>query len=199
MIWLNLKAKKAINIYSLNKQFNILCNLFGQLKDIHIYACCSQDELKKYLGMSEMVFPDWVVGANHKEKIAVLEKAQLDIKGFDMTSICKHEMVHVFINHFVPNCPLWLNEGLAQNLIWDNKNKIKDEKSIEHLSNPYDLSYDSNIYCVSDIVTRKLLKKCGITNVIRQLKTCSNFENDVIFGYSAIDKLILGKFKYKMS
>lgn len=197
MIQLNSKAKEDVNIHMLKKQFEILCMLFGPLKDIHIYVCKSQADFKVCLGTTKVALPNWVVGVNRGKKIAVLEKAQLNAKGLDINSLCEHEMVHVFINHFITNCPLWLNEGLAQNLISNNNNNnIFSQKSLTHLSNPYNLSYDTDLYYISYVVTDRLLKKYGKTFLINQLKICRNFKNSNIFGYFALKELFSGTKKW---
>jgi len=193
MVLLNLKAKKEVDIYKLNEQFNILCTLFAPLRNVYVYVCCSQMEMKKCLKIKSTNLPNWVVGINHNKKIAVLNKYVLNCKGFNINEICEHEMVHIFVNHFIPDCPLWINEGLAQNVILDKA----DHTSCcilpkgNYLPNPYNLSYDSNLYYVSNIIIKKLFEKYGFFYIINQLKNCINFEHHNIFGYNAIEKFIL--------
>lgn len=177
----------------MNIQFDMLCKLFGQPKeDIYIYICRSQYELKKRLHIVNVLLPDWIVGANHNGKIAILNEKQLDARGFHINALCAHEMVHVFVNQFVANCPLWLNEGLAQNLVPEPENtaNIREQIISQKFLNPYKLSYDSGLYYVSKIIVGKLFKIYGKTQIVTLLKKCTDFEDNNIFGYTAIEALL---------
>ena len=125
-------------------------------------------------------------------KIAILNKKQLDAKGFNINALCAHEMVHVFVNQFIVDCPLWLNEGLAQNLAPEPENVASTWKQVvgQKLLNPYKLSYDSGLYYVSKVIVEKLFKIYGKTQIITLLKKCKDFEKDDIFGYKAIEDLL---------
>ncbi|MBQ3067601.1 MAG: hypothetical protein IJC97_00955 [Oscillospiraceae bacterium] len=193
MVQLDFKAQRIVDAKQMNIQFDMLCKLFGQPKeDIYIYICRSQYELKKRLHIVNVLLPDWVVGANHNGKIAILNKKQLDARGFHINTLCAHEMVHVFVNQFVANCPLWLNEGLAQNLVPEPKNTANAREQIisQKLLNPYKLSYDSGLYYVSKIIVGKLFKIYGKTQIVTLLKKCTDFEDNNIFGYTAIEALL---------
>jgi len=149
-------------------------------------------EMKKCLNITNTNLPNWVVGINHNKKIAVLNKYILNQKGLNIDEICEHEMVHIFVNHFIPDCPLWINEGLAQNIILDKEKNAPCYTLYKgnRLPNPYNLSYDSNLYYVSDIIIKKLFEKYGFFYIMNQLKNCINFECHNIFGYNAVEKFI---------
>ena len=193
MVKLDFEAQRIVDTKKMNIQFDMLCKLFGQPKeDIYIYICRSQYELKKRLHIVNVLLPDWIVGANHNGKIAILNEKQLDARGFHINALCAHEMVHVFVNQFVANCPLWLNEGLAQNLVPEPENTAKAREQIisQKLLNPYKLSYDSGLYYVSKIIVGKLFKIYGKTQIVTLLKKCTDFEDNNIFGYTAIEALL---------
>jgi tetratricopeptide (TPR) repeat protein len=66
--------------------------------------------------------PDWV-GALNDGKLRIPVGEALRITP-GLESVLKHELTHSFVHGALPNCPTWLNEGLAQ---------MEEPKSLEAL------------------------------------------------------------------
>lgn len=177
-----------LNLSFLKEFCQTLESLFGKISEINIAICNSPKELKKCAGEGLENLPKWVVGLTKENFVYLIKPEIIRKRKMQFEEICRHEIIHVFINKFSNGCPIWLNEGIAQSLS-ENKPTKKDTFGVE-LINPYNLNYESGLYFCSKLVVEKLFESYGISNVINHLKNCKDFKNDNIFGYCAIDTLV---------
>lgn len=162
--------------------------LFGNVGVIELTICDSREELVEKTQEQLGELPSWVVGLTKGHCVYLLSPNEIRDRQMNFENILKHEIVHIFVNQFSNNCPIWLNEGIAQNL---SEDVIGEKECLEvKLTNPYDHSYESGLYFCSKIVVRMLFEIYGVPNVINCLKSCKNFRKDSVFGYNSIEKLI---------
>lgn len=183
------------NLYNLHLScFQNFCQklekLFGDVSVIEFIICDSREELVKKTQEQLGELPNWVVGLTKGNCVYLLSPNEIRDRQMKFENVLKHEIAHIFVNRFSDNCPIWLNEGIAQNL----SEKIDEKECLEaELTNPYDLSYESGLYPCSKIVVKRLFEIHGMPNVISCLKSCKNFRKDSVFGYNSIEKLITVK------
>lgn len=185
MLHINSNDYCDIDLCCLENFCNNMRKIFGMIECINIKVCETQKEFESAVGRR---LPFWVVGFTHNGRIYLKLPEKIRQLGLDFETVCKHELVHIFVNKFSSNCPLWLNEGVAQCLSCNKS--IKDERCDVSLRNPYYLTYESGLYIYSRLIVKILFENYGVVDIINRLKTCENFEEDSILGSKSIEMLV---------
>lgn len=136
--------------------------------------------------------PKWIKGVSSIDSICLLSPDAWDkdyVDSESLTQIFIHEYVHVAVfNTFTQICPLWLNEGLAQNIA--EQNKKNERKSICEKFDYYKSNYQNdNFYYQSANIVSYLIQEYGLKDVISHGKNCKNFESDSIFGVENLQRI----------
>lgn len=153
---------------------------------IYIKSVSSLDELS--LILNEEV-PEWVIGCYNYNYIYILKQSKWRDKNTStIGEVILHEAVHIMINSIVKDiCPLWLNEGMAVYLSGQGKSIIEDKNIC--IKNPYELSYDDDLYYNSYIVLKNIIDINSIDKVIEVLNQSEDIYEDSILGEKAVISL----------
>lgn len=181
----DLKLLKYINNnYYVYDKINEIRVKYNFHKSVYIYFFNTIDDISCFLGMN---VPRWMSGLAIDRFIILLEPKNK--KNF--SKIIIHEFMHVVINYITKeNCPLWINEGLAQYYSEEYKQIDLANKNFRSID-PYKLNSESDLlYSVSANLTSSIIAKYGEVTIIKKLFHVTDFENDDILGSVNIKKEI---------
>lgn len=176
--------KDILDIDDLYLEFKKLIEVFRYKGEkIYIKQVNSLEELS--LLLNEEV-PEWVIGCYKYNYIYILKKSKWrDKNASTIRELILHEVVHIMINNTVKDtCPLWLNEGMAVYLSGQGRNIIENRNI--NIKNPYELSYDDDLYYNSYIVLKNIIDINSINKVIEVLYKSEDIYEDPILGEKAV-------------
>jgi tetratricopeptide (TPR) repeat protein len=97
-------------------------------------------------------------------------KIRVPLKGIDqhgpevLRKVLFHEYAHALIYSIMPNCPTWINEGLAMNLAGEHRDKVGQLIPLRGLESPFPQAYKQSekAYRVSYSAVAYLIENYGI-------------------------------------
>lgn len=138
--------------------------------------------------------PYWIKGIGGNRAILLLSPDcwDRDSGGNDtIQQVFIHEYLHLAVfDTFRQQCPLWLNEGLAQ-IIAEQVHFIESIKLKTDVS-LYQIGYDdSDFYNQSAKMVSCLVEQHGLENIIKRAMKCEDFYHDDIFGVANLERTTL--------
>jgi len=129
--------------------------------------------------------PEWVIATNHEHEIWVLDPSRWPQKDISTPEqIIAHEIVHIIVNHsFETIPPLWIGEGMA--IVFAKQTEAIE--TFDDVKNPYDETYNDNLYRDSAKVIQAIFDQYGTENAINYMRSLKDFEHDKVYGYTAIN------------
>lgn len=186
VVFANNDYNNRLNFEWLNKNISYLGKLFNCDLVIYINITNNFGMLKKKLGED---IPDWVIGGNRSNDVFVLDPLLWPKKNIStFEQIILHEIVHVIIHHILKVEPsLWINEGLA--IIFAEQIDQIEENGNAKVLNPYNLTYDDNLYFHSAKVIQYIFENYQEKETINHLISLESFVDDNIFGYESVSNI----------
>lgn len=161
---------------------------FNFYSNVYIYFFKNNEELQSVMSIQ---IPSWSSGFCIENNIVIVNPdywVKTDKYSIDEAII--HEFTHVVINSLT-NCPLWINEGMAQYYSKEYLKFINDTRLIDKNLEIYSLDYNSKeLYYVSAILISNIIKRFGENEVVNRLINTSDFKNDEVLGIKHIQKYI---------
>ena len=166
-----------------------LRNIFNYNKSVNILMFDTINELSRFIGRK---VPSWVIATHTQDSVIMINyNLWKDREVGTFGQILVHELAHVIIYQVAKSpCPIWLNEGLAMHFAKQIEN-IHEIESICDFDDIYDIDFrNKDVYHISACMTKLIISKYGIDNVISRLKVICEFYDDNIFGRDNVSKLL---------
>lgn len=168
----NAKLDEKQKIYNfLKKQTKELDNIFdAEIDKIVIRLFIDKKEMEKIVGRN---LADWEVAIAKKGEILMLNPKNNSSEHYNeeiFWQILLHETVHIYYHRIIPRgVPYWLNEGLCYFIAKQKYKEIKSQKDMFKALDYFD-KFDEKLYYYGPNLTKFLIKKYGIKEVINLIK-----------------------------
>lgn len=189
--------KYSKDIELLLKTILHLRNKFSFNNTLFLYFFDSYKEARKSIGV---YIPDTCSALSIEDSIVCISSKYWYKQQYgSIDSSIIHEFIHVIINSFSVECPLWIHEGLAQFYSGEYMKFNKIRRSIPKNLDVYSLTYDDELlYYLSSKLMEILIEQYSENDIIERIKninTFKGFKDDDILGEKSLNKLLLGKKK----
>ena len=137
--------------------------------------------------------PSWIKGvACCKNRVLLVYPPVREVYSDESTVYLKiflHEYIHLAINKtFKGECPYWLNEGLA--IFFSGQVDDMSKIPLSGMGNPYSLDYENDFfYEFCGCAVQALCNKYGEKSLIKYIKDCKDFINDIRLGKESLRML----------
>lgn len=171
------------------EKIELIQEIFSFSRAIRVHYYEDINDMQKSIPVK---LPRWIKGVSCSDTIYLLSPDRWG-NGYErvdsIAQIFVHEYTHTAVfNTFWYPCPLWLNEGLAQNIAEQFKREKGEgfHSGFSYYSEDYS---NEDFYDQSAFMVYLLIQNYGLNNLIQYVSKCKDFEDDIVVGKENLQRI----------